>query len=159
MAKIKLSEGGYTPIPEGEHIFKIVKSTYDEDFGKLEVEMVTAKGQKHIERFSLIRDDGEINEGAQNAFSFFAKTALNNYNLEEIDHEDIVGCYIKCMVEHDVLPSKKDPAKTVTFCRLTDKEPASGFETSDKLAEKTKETKTESKGAKNGTIDLDKLLG
>ena len=43
MAKIKLSEGGYTPIPEGEHIFKITKSTYDEDFGKLEVEMVTKK--------------------------------------------------------------------------------------------------------------------
>ena len=33
MAKIKLSEGGFTPIPEGEHIFKITKSTYDEDFG------------------------------------------------------------------------------------------------------------------------------
>src|SRR5690606_18952697 len=107
MAKIPLSKGGYTPIPEGEHIFKVVKSTYDEDFGKLEVELITASGQRHTERFHLIGDDGEINEKAQNAFSYFAKTALNNYNLEEIDHEGIVGCYIKCMVEHDVLPSRK----------------------------------------------------
>jgi hypothetical protein len=153
MAKIPLSKGGYTPIPEGEHIFKVVKSTYDEDFGKLEVELITASGQRHTERFHLIGDDGEINEKAQNAFSYFAKTALNNYNLEEIDHEDIVGCYIKCMVEHDVLPSRKDPAKTVTFCRLTDKEPASGFENEEAEAKSTPATK------KNSKIDLDDLLG
>ena len=128
MAKIKLSKGGFTPIPEGEHIFKITKSTYDEDFGKLEIEMVIASGQKHIERFSLIRNDGEINEGALNAFSYFAKTALNNFNLDEIDHEDLVGCYIKATVEHEKVPSKNDPAKTVTFLRLTDQAPASGFE-------------------------------
>jgi len=68
MAKIKLSKGGVYTIAEGEHIFKITKSTYDEDFGKLEIEMVIASGQKHIERYSLIRNDGEINEGAIERF-------------------------------------------------------------------------------------------
>ena len=101
MAKIKLSEGGFTPIPEGEHIFKITKSTYDEDFGKLEIEMVTQSGQKHVERFHLINNEGEVNEGALNAFSYFAKTALNNFNLDEIDHTDIEGCYIKATVVHN----------------------------------------------------------
>lgn len=152
MAKIKLSKGGFTPIPEGEHIFKITKSTYDEDFGKLEIEMVIASGQKHIERYSLIRNDGEINEGALNAFSYFAKTALNNFNLDEIDHEDLVGCYIKATVEHEKVPSKNDPAKTVTFLRLTNQSPASGFE---KEEEKEKSNKSNT----SGSINLDDLLG
>lgn len=152
MAKIKLSKGGFTPIAEGEHIFKITKSTYDEDFGKLEIEMVIASGQKHIERFSLIRNDGEINEGALNAFSYFAKTALNNFNLDEIDHEDLVGCYIKATVEHEKVPSKNDPAKTVTFLRLTNQSPASGFEKEEER-EKSNESDT------SGGIDLDDLLG
>jgi len=94
-----------------------------------------------------------------NAFSYFAKTALNNYNLEEIDHEDIVGCYIKCMVEHDVLPSRKDPAKTVTFCRLTDKEPASGFENEEAETPASSKTKSTPATKKNSKIDLDDLLG
>ena len=152
MAKIKLSKGGFTPIAEGEHIFKITKSTYDEDFGKLEIEMVIASGQKHIERYSLIRNDGEINEGALNAFSYFAKTALNNFNLDEIDHNDLVGCYIKATVEHEKLPSKNDPAKTVTFLRLTNQSPASGFEKEEER-EKSNESDT------SGGIDLDDLLG
>ena len=54
MARIKLVEGGYTPFQSGEHIFKITKSTYDEDFGKLEVEMVTASGQNTSKGFSLL---------------------------------------------------------------------------------------------------------
>ncbi len=159
MAKIKLSEGGFTPIPEGEHIFKITKSTYDEDFGKLEVEMITASGQKHIERFSLITNEGEVNEGALNAFSYFAKTALNNFNLDEIDHEDIVGCYMKCTVEHEKVPSNKDPAKTVTFIRLTDKSPASGFENTEKTKQISNAVKNGIKDGIKAGIDLDAILG
>lgn len=153
MARIKLAEGGYTPIPEGEHIFKITKSTYDEDFGKLEVELVIASGQKHIERYSLITNDGEVNEGAQKAFSYMAKTALNNFNLEEVDTDDIVGCYIKAVVEHEKVPSNKDPAKTVTFTNLTDKSPASGFEATNNAEEVPK------KAERKGPVDLDALLG
>jgi len=153
MAKIKLSEG-FTPIPEGEHVFKIVESNYDEDFGKLEVKMVTKSGRKHTERYSLINNDGEINQGAQNAFSYFAKTALNNFNLEEIDTEDIVGCYVKATVKHDKQPSNKDPKKTVTFVNLNDFNPASSFET-DNMSTNKKESKNKS----TGEIDLDDLLG
>ncbi len=154
MAKIKLSEGGFTLIPKGQHIFKITKSSYNEDFGKMEVEMVTAKGQKHTERFSLITNDGEVNEGALNAFSYFAKTALNNFNLTEIDHEDIEGCYLKCTVDHETMPSNKNPAKTITFMRLTDKEFASGFEDEESIEEKPKQPV-----ANKGIIDLEDLLG
>lgn len=145
MAKIKLSEG-FTPIPEGEHIFKITESNYDEDFGKLEVVMVTKSGRKNTERYQLIGNDGEVNQGAQNAFSYFAKTALNNFNLDEIDTDDIIGCYIKAEVEHEKVPSNKDPKKTVTFIRLTNLQPASSFETDEKPPVKN-------------NVDLDDLLG
>ena len=156
MAKIKLSEG-FSLIPKGEQIFKITKSTYDEDFGKLEVEMITKSGQKHIERFSLIGNDGEINEGAQNAFSYFAKTALNDYTLDEIDTDDIVGCYIKCTVEHDVRPHRDDPNKTVTFIRLAEKYPADGFDEVEKSTKKGNKPAT--KPAAKVEFNLDDILG
>lgn len=148
MAKIKLSEGGFKPISEGEHIFKIVKVDYDEDFGKVEIEMVIASGQKHIERFHLVKEDGEINEGALNAFSYFAKTALNNYNLDEIDHKDLEGCYIKAVVEHTKLKSKKDPSKDVTFVNIKEYSAASGFEKNEANA-----------AVETSGINLDDLLG
>ena len=72
MAKIGLTEG-FTLIPEGTHVFQITDVKYKEDFGKLEVYMQTQTGSKHIERFSLLKSDGSPNEGAYNAFSYFAK--------------------------------------------------------------------------------------
>ena len=70
MAKIKLSEGGFTLIPEGVTTFKIVGAKYDEDFGKLEIEMQTKSGLKHTEKYSLLNKDGEVNQKAVNAFSW-----------------------------------------------------------------------------------------
>lgn len=161
MAKIALS-GGYTPIPEGTHIFKIVEVTYKETFGKIEVKMETAKGLTHIERFSLLGKNGSPNEGAMNAFSFFAKTALNDFELTEIDHNDLVGRYIECEVEHDVQPSNKNPDKTVTFVKLTDKAPADGF--TEPVAKPAAKKTTPAPAAKASTPkgavpNLDDLLG
>lgn len=159
MAKIALSEG-FTVIPEGTHIFKITEVTYKETFGKIEVKMETAKGLKHTERFSLIGKNGQPNEGAMNAFSFFAKTALDDFELTEIDHNDLVGRYMECVVEHDVQPSNKNPDKNVTFIRLADKSPADGF---DEAPAPKKTTPAKAKGtpvtSKTGGINLDDLLG
>lgn len=149
MAKIALSEG-FSLIPEGTHIFKIIEVSYKEEFGKLEVRMKTAKGQTHTERFNLMKQDGSMNEGVYNAFSFFAKTALQDYTLTEIDHNDLVGRYIQCSVEHDVQHSKRDSDKTVTFIHLGDKSPADGFDEEDVRTPVSK---------KSGGFDLDSLLG
>lgn len=124
--------------------------------------MKTAKGQTHTERFNLMKQDGSMNEGAYNAFSFFAKTALQDYTLTEIDHNDLVGRYIQCSVEHDVQPSNKDPNKTVTFIRLGDKSPADGFDEEEvQTPAPKKAAPTASKAApkKSGGFDLDSLLG
>jgi hypothetical protein len=69
------------------------------------------------------------------------------------------------MVEHDVLPSRKDPAKTVTFCRLTDKAPASGFDKDEAEIPappskfKSTPANPDAGSLKNTKIDLDDLLG
>lgn len=127
MAKIGLTEG-FTLIPKGTHVFQIVKVNYKEDFGKMEVTMQIATGQKHIERFSLLNKDGEPNEGGLNAFSYFAKTALNDFSLTEIDHEDLIGHFIRCEVDHEEVESNRTPGKMLKFVRLGDKEPADGFD-------------------------------
>lgn len=128
MAQIKMTSG-FTVCPEGVHIFRIYKVDYDQDFGRITVYLVNAKGITHQERFSLYNNAGEINEKACNAFSFFAKTALNDFSLESIDHNDLVNHYIKAKVAHTVVPSNTDPSKNVTFANLSDKWSADGFDT------------------------------
>lgn len=128
MANIQLT-GGFTICPEGRHIFRIYKVDYDKDFGKIAIYMVNAKGITHVERFSLKISDDVMNEKACNAFSFFAKTALNNYGLAEIDHNDLVNHYIGCEIVHTVSPSRNDPTQTVTFANTREKWVADGFDT------------------------------
>lgn len=127
MARIPLT-GGFTLIPEGTHIFRIYKVDYDANFGKLVVHLVNADGITHMERFGLMKQDGTMNEGACNAFSFFAKNALNNFAVSEIDHNDLVDCYIKADIAHTTSPSTKEEGKTVTFANSSNYAPASGFE-------------------------------
>lgn len=128
---IKLVETGFSIIPEGVYIFKIVEVEYKQDFGKMVITMATKQGAKHTERYTLIKGKNEVNEGAMKAFSFFAKTALNDFSLEEIDENDLVGCFVKGAIEHDRRESTKDPDKMVTFTKLTNLEPAIGFEESE----------------------------
>lgn len=139
MAKIKLAEGGFTLIPEGVTVFKVTKVEYDEDFGKMKVSMQTKSGATHVERFTLLNKNGEINEGALKAFSYFAKTALNNYNLDEIDEQDLVGCYIKANVTHEEYESIKQPGKMMKSARLNDYAVAIGFENAPAAASKDAE--------------------
>lgn len=127
MAKIKLSEGGFTLIPEGVMTFKIVDVEYDEDFGKMKVHLQTKSGAKHTETFTLLTEKGEVNDGALKAFSYFAKTALNNYELDEIDETDLIGCYITATVKHNEFESNKTPGRMLKSARLNDYKVAAGF--------------------------------
>ena len=131
MAKMKLSESAFKIIPEGTTIFKVMEvddSKY-EDFGKLAVKMQTAKGETHSENFTILKANGELNEGALKAWSYFARTCLNNYQADEIDTQDIVGCYIQATVKHEKYTrTKGDNAGTEgTAVRLNDYATASGF--------------------------------
>lgn len=169
MARIGLTSG-FTLIPEGEYVFGIYDVSYDETFGKMEVKLVTADGMRHTERFNLKNANDEANEGALNAFSYLAKTALNNFGAEEIDHTDLIGHYFVGSIVHTTQPNRKDPTKTVTFANLgRDKAPASGFDTTPCQAAKelmygTRKAPEAAPVAQTApqtasTLDLDSLLG
>jgi len=127
MSKIGLTSG-FQIVPEGKHVFKITKVTYDEQFGQMTIRMTTANGISHEERFRLLTNDSEPNERALNAFSYFAKTATQNYENREIDTDELVGCFIGATVTHTSQPNRKDPTRTVTFANLSDYFEAGGFE-------------------------------
>jgi hypothetical protein len=120
--------GGFQIMPEGEQVLKITAAEYDEEFGKAIFTLANAKGQTCQERFSLLLNDGSPNEKALGAFSFFAKTALNDFDIEDVDPVELVGHFIKAEVIHNKVPSTKDPTKMMTFVNLGSKSPADGFE-------------------------------
>ena len=67
------------------------------------------------------KNNGEINEGALKAWSYFARTCLNNFNADEIDTQDIVGCYVTATVKHESYTYEKDgETKKGTNVRLND---------------------------------------
>lgn len=131
MARMKLSEGGFKLIPEGVTTFKVteVDDSKYEDFGKIEVKLQTAKGETHIERFGLVKANGDLNEGALKAWSYFARTCLNNFSVEEIDTQDIVGCYIDATVKHEkfTFTRGENAGKEGTSVRLNDYNVSLGF--------------------------------
>lgn len=131
MAKMKLSESSFKLIPEGVTVFKVaeVDDSKYEDFGKLAVKMQTAKGETHTETFSLLNKNGAINEGALKAWSYFARTCLNNYQADEIDTQDVKGCYIQATVKHEKFTrTRGENAGTEgVSVRLNDYTVATGF--------------------------------
>ena len=128
MGKIPI-RSGFQLIPEGLHVFRIYDAEYDEEFGKLIVKLINAKGQTHIERFSLQLNSGEWNEKALNAFSYFAKVALQNNDVESVDPSELINHYIKAEIKHTKFESSKEPGKTITYANLGDKFEANEFDT------------------------------
>ena len=127
---IKLSNvgGEFQVVPEGIHVFLIEDVEYDKEWGSIKLKMKTKNGLYHTEQFNLIGNDGQVNQGALNAFTYMVKTAMQDWSIQEIDHKTLIGKYIKCEVKHNVVPSKKDPNKTLTFVNLGNKYKADGFE-------------------------------
>ena len=146
MARIPMT-GGFQIMPEGEQVLKITKAEYEEDFGKAIFTLENAKGQTCQERFSLLNQDGTPNEKALGAFSFFAKTAMNNFDMEDVDPVELVGHYIRAEVIHNKVPSRTDPTKMMTFVNLGSKSPAEGFDG------------VPAAPAKSAGLDLNALLG
>ena len=169
MATIQMTARTFTVCPEGRHIFRIYKVDFNQDFGHVTVHLVNAQGETLKETFRLMKPDGSMNESVCNAFSFFARTALNDYSREAIDHTELVNRYIGVEVVHNVQPNKNDPTKTVTFVNLgREKWVAEGFDTTPVPKALTLGTETEvptatpTQVAEQPTtagLDLNALLG
>lgn len=158
MARIPLTSG-FTNIPEGEHVLRIYDVAYDEIWGKIEVHMINAQGLTMTERFTLKDANDEPNEKAMGAFSYFAKTVMNDYDATEIDPMDMIDHYIRATVVHNQLPSKTKPGKTITFVNLGEKHPADGFDTTPTDAALNKGRAVPKAAPTTDSIDLDALLG
>lgn len=128
MARIPMTSG-FALIPEGTYVFRIYDAKYDEEFGKIEIKMVNASGMTHTERFLIKDKNDELNEKSLNAFSYFAKSAMGDYSLEDVDPMELIDHFICAEVVHVKLPSNKDPNKTLAFANLGDKSPAEYFDT------------------------------
>ena len=146
MARISMT-GGFQVMPEGEQVLKITAAEYDEDFGKAIFTLANAKGQTCREQFSLLNNDNTPNEKALNAFSFFAKTAMNDFDLVDADPVELIGHYIRAEVIHNKVESKKEPGKMMTFVNLGEKSPADGFDG------------VTAEPVKSAGLDLNALLG
>lgn len=119
MARIKLSESrGFTPIEEGEHLLKVFSAQYVPQVGRIEIEFINKQGKKLKERFSLLNNKKEINEKALNAFSYYARTILGDWEVDDIDPEELVGNYIIGNVVHQHVPKRDNPDETITFVNL-----------------------------------------
>lgn len=127
MAIIHLADT-FSLIPEGVHVLKITSVDYKQTFGKMEITLQTKEGQMHTERYSFIGSNGMQNDGAIKAFSYFARTALNDFTIKDIEHTQLVGKFIKAEVTHEMVESKKEPGKTIEVTKLGNKYPASGWE-------------------------------
>lgn len=153
---MKLAENTFTIIPEGTTIFKVMEvdeSKYD-DYGKLKVTLQTSSGEKHFENFSFTKANGDINDGALKAWSYFARVCLNNFQVEEIDTQDIVGCYIQANVTHETYTrtSGENAGQEATAVRLKDYTSASGFNST-----KGKVDPVEEDDDLDGLDDIDEL--
>ncbi|UQS82587.1 hypothetical protein MOO45_02765 [Bombilactobacillus folatiphilus] len=102
MAKIKTVEVGQGLIPEGHYVFKVddVDDSKYEDFGKITINLITKDGKKFSERFTLLKADGKLNEGAQKAWSFWVGIILNQWGAGESDTDDLIGKYLEADVVH-----------------------------------------------------------
>ena len=168
MATIQMTGGKFTVCPEGRHIFRIYKVDFNQDFGKVAVYMVNAQGNTIIQNYGLMNADGTMNDSVCNAFSYFARTALNDYSREAIDHTELVNHYVGAEVVHKVLPDKNDPTKTVTYANLVgEKWVANGFDATPVKKALTLGTETELPKADAPVVetptttglDLNALLG
>lgn len=127
MAKIGLTNL-FTPIPEGDDIFRIYDVEYKEEFGSLKVYLVNAKGRTTIQTYNFIDPDtGDTRDWAYNAFSYFARTAMNDTSLEDVDPLDLIDKYIQAEVVHSEVPKRDNPSEMMIFVNLKNYKAATGF--------------------------------
>ena len=166
MARIPLS-GGFTIMPEGEHILQIVGVEYKEAFGKLKLTMQNAAGQRHFENYQLYDKDNNPNDGALGAFAALARAATGDSDSEDIDPDDLKGCLVKAMIEHRTYENAEGVTKKATqkvpgtyWESVSDEEYDAYF---DKIAAKETKAKPAPKAApataKKTTRDWKSILG
>lgn len=92
--KIGLSEG-FRRLREGrDQVLSIVEVSYDDKFGKMNVTFEDEYGGSKTECYRMGvpgKEQSHSNKVAQDVFSTMAKHALRDWDVEEIDPDELVG--------------------------------------------------------------------
>jgi len=153
MSRITLT-GGFSLMPEGDYVFKIVEAEYKEDFGKIKITMENEAGKKHFENFTIVDAKGNVNDAASGAFSALAKTAMDDNTLTDIDPEELVGKYLKGLIAH-----REYTATDGTVKKSTTKAPGTWWEHPDESEIAQYESVRSAKKTENkAPIDLKSIL-
>lgn len=127
---IKLAK--FNAIPNGWHDFRIEDVTHDENFGTVEINMVTKDDYTHTEKFYLLTKSGKPNEGALKAFSYFVAVTLDRWDLKEIDEQELIGKYISAeIVRTDAGTINDKTGKPYVNVNLGDKKHCTGWDEDD----------------------------
>jgi len=126
---IKLSEP-FERCPQGHYKMIIEEVEYNEDFGKVNIKLRTEDNHVVNQRFGLKNQDGSVNSGAMNMFSWLARAALGN-QVFEIEPMELIGHYIEADVKHTEVPKRDNPDETTVFINLTNYASSEGFDTPD----------------------------
>lgn len=118
MSRVQLST--FQPIAEGDYLFEVTNIEYKSEFGKMNITLSIPSGEKHIERYSLLTSNGEVNTKAMSAFSYLAKTILNIEDDIDIDEQWLLGSHVKGKIVHDKVAKKDNPNEFLTFPHLKD---------------------------------------
>lgn len=93
----------YPLIPTGEHVLKIKEVDESEyaKFQKLTVVVEDVNGAAARMNFNFIKDDGTPNDVAEGIYTRLCRAALDDQTLDEIDTEDLPGCFFRAEIEHN----------------------------------------------------------
>lgn len=106
---IHLSEG-FRNLVEGEDVLlTITSSTLDTKTMTAKIRFEDEEGRSGVEtfRFGKGKKKTSAQMGALNAYSTIAKTALRNWDVEDIEPEDLVGRHVMCDVIVSEVNGKK----------------------------------------------------
>lgn len=122
MAKINLAEstgGSYIKEAGEKVLLQITHAKYNPDFGKVEIILTNEKGETMNNNFNLLNSDGKsMNEGALKAFSYFARVALGDWDRDDIEDEELVGCYIRGDIKLSEGKEKNKSGEIMVFANL-----------------------------------------
>lgn len=101
MAKINLSESNGQFIKEAgkKVLLQITKAQYDQEYGKVEIELKNEKGETVNNNFGLMGNDGSINEPALKAFSYFTRVAMGDWGVQEVEEEELIGNWLRADIK------------------------------------------------------------
>jgi hypothetical protein len=99
----KTLKEGYALIPDGEQVIRIKKIDESEykKFQKLTVVIEDVDGATANVNFNFTKDDGTSNDVAEGIYTRMCRVLLNDQTLDEIDSDELIGCYGLVEIEHN----------------------------------------------------------